>query len=336
MRAAPGEKWLDEAANVFAGSRLPRDAKGAVNWDTHALLSVMAGQWNSVFSKKLGKAERNLVEELRATRNDWAHQKPFSTDDAYRALDSVERLLRAVGAMVEAENVKRLRLEVLGELTSTNRAAAISANATGALAQEPVRPGSASVVAKPGSVSGNYGPLHARMLGAREDETTIAFEQIEHLLADKLPASAYKHRAWRANKDPFKTVLRGKRAWRLAGSKAYPDMRVQRVTFRRGWPAPEGGVARGGFCATPKARALGCPKLLPLWGETERGPLAPSGLPRRVRTSAMSGRQTGAEHSRRRGETTRAKHAASPAKNSRPRPTLPCRLRAQYHRRWRA
>ncbi len=37
-----------------------------------------------------------------------------------------------------------------------------------------------------------------------------------------------------------------------------------------------------------------------------------------------------------RPETTRAKHAASPAKNSRPRPTLPCRLQAQYHRRWRA
>ncbi len=45
----------------------------------------MAGQWNSVFSKKLGKAERNLVEELRNTRKDRAHQKPFSTGDAYRA-----------------------------------------------------------------------------------------------------------------------------------------------------------------------------------------------------------------------------------------------------------
>ena len=112
MRAAHGEKWLDEAANTFAGGRLPRDAKGAVNWDTHALLSVMAGQWNSVFSKKLGKAERNLVEELRATRNDWAHQKPFSTDDAYRALDSIHRLLSAISAEQAAE-VERSKQELL-------------------------------------------------------------------------------------------------------------------------------------------------------------------------------------------------------------------------------
>lgn len=76
MRSALGEKWLDEAANAFRDGRLPRDAKGAVNWDSHALLSVMANTWHSVFSKKLGKAERNLVEELRNTRNDWAHQKP--------------------------------------------------------------------------------------------------------------------------------------------------------------------------------------------------------------------------------------------------------------------
>ncbi len=112
MRAAYGEKWIDEAGNAFRDGRLPRDAKGAVNWDTHALLSVMAGQWNSVFSKKLGKAERNLVEELRNTRNDWAHQKPFSTDDAYRALDSIHRLLSAISAEQAAE-VERSKQELL-------------------------------------------------------------------------------------------------------------------------------------------------------------------------------------------------------------------------------
>src|SRR6185437_12206727 len=80
MRAAYGEKWLDEAASAFRDGRLPRDAKGTVNWDTHALLSVMANSWHNVFGKKLGKAERNLVEELRNTRNDWAHQKVFSND----------------------------------------------------------------------------------------------------------------------------------------------------------------------------------------------------------------------------------------------------------------
>jgi hypothetical protein len=29
MRAAPGEKWIDEAANSFRDGQLPRDTKGA-------------------------------------------------------------------------------------------------------------------------------------------------------------------------------------------------------------------------------------------------------------------------------------------------------------------
>ncbi len=112
MRAAYGEKWLDEAGKAFRDGRLPRDAKGAVNWDTHALLSVVAYNWSPVFSKKLGNGERNLVEELRNARNDWAHQKPFSTDDTYRALDSVRRLLSAISAG-EADEVDRSEQELL-------------------------------------------------------------------------------------------------------------------------------------------------------------------------------------------------------------------------------
>ena len=37
----------------------------------------------------LGRAERSLVQELRDSRNKWAHQEPFSSDDADRALDSI-------------------------------------------------------------------------------------------------------------------------------------------------------------------------------------------------------------------------------------------------------
>ncbi len=112
MRANLGERWIDEASNSFRDGRLPRDAKGAVNWDAHALLSVTAGQWNPVFSKKLGKAERNLVEELRNTRNDWAHQKNFSTDDTYRTLDSIHRLLSAISGE-QATEVERSKQELL-------------------------------------------------------------------------------------------------------------------------------------------------------------------------------------------------------------------------------
>src|SRR5438128_920704 len=68
------------------------------DWDAAALLKIMWETWNEVFRKTLGKAERSLVSELREQRNKWAHQNSFSTDDAYRALDSVGRLLMAVSA----------------------------------------------------------------------------------------------------------------------------------------------------------------------------------------------------------------------------------------------
>jgi hypothetical protein len=44
--------------------------------------------------------------EIRDWRNKWAHQEPFSSDDAYRALDSAERLLSAVSAP-EGDEVER-------------------------------------------------------------------------------------------------------------------------------------------------------------------------------------------------------------------------------------
>ena len=72
----------------------------------------MWDQWNSVFYNVLGHAERSLVSELRVSRNKWAHQKAFSTDDLYRALDSIQRLLTSISAE-EANEIERQKQEVL-------------------------------------------------------------------------------------------------------------------------------------------------------------------------------------------------------------------------------
>ena len=72
----------------------------------------MWNQWQIVFRKTLGQAERSLVSELRDVRNKWAHQNPFSGDDAYRALDSVSRLLTAVSAS-QADDVEKMKMELL-------------------------------------------------------------------------------------------------------------------------------------------------------------------------------------------------------------------------------
>ena len=84
----------------------------AANWDVAALLRVMWEAWNEVFGKTLGRAERSLVSELRDHRNNWAHQKPFSTDDAYRALDSIGRLLSAVSAP-QSDELEKMKMELL-------------------------------------------------------------------------------------------------------------------------------------------------------------------------------------------------------------------------------
>jgi len=68
--------------------------------------------WYGVFGKVLGPVERALVSELIDDRNRWAHQKPFSTGDAYRVLDSVQRLLTAISAE-EADELDEQMQELL-------------------------------------------------------------------------------------------------------------------------------------------------------------------------------------------------------------------------------
>src|SRR4051794_4490598 len=62
------------------------------------------------FDDAIGRVGQGYAKELREYRNDWAHNKSFSDDDAYRCLDTGERLLAAVGAPSVADEVKRIRL----------------------------------------------------------------------------------------------------------------------------------------------------------------------------------------------------------------------------------
>ena len=86
--------------------------KPTAEWDVAGLLKLMWETWNDVFRRILGPAERGLVGELRGHRNKWAHQESFSSDDAYRALDSVGRLLAAVSAP-QSDELERLKMELL-------------------------------------------------------------------------------------------------------------------------------------------------------------------------------------------------------------------------------
>ncbi len=100
-----------EAARLLGDDRLVA-RKRIREWDVAALLRVMWEGWNEVFRRTLGQAERSLVSELRDWRNKWAHQEAFSTDDAYRVLDSAARLLSAISAP-EAGELERMKQELL-------------------------------------------------------------------------------------------------------------------------------------------------------------------------------------------------------------------------------
>src|SRR5579863_3724218 len=113
MEAVYGERWLQEAAASLREYQLASARSGELSGDTQVLLMVMWDQWHAVFKNVLGHAERSLVSELRETRNKWAHQAAFSTDDAYRALDSTQRLLSAVSAAPQASEIDRQKQELL-------------------------------------------------------------------------------------------------------------------------------------------------------------------------------------------------------------------------------
>ncbi|MDE2771369.1 MAG: DUF499 domain-containing protein [Bacteroidota bacterium] len=81
-------------------------------WDVAALLKIMMASWRDVFRVILGPAERSFVSELLEHRNNWAHQKQFSGDDALRVLDTTSRLLTSISAPQSAD-IEKLRLELL-------------------------------------------------------------------------------------------------------------------------------------------------------------------------------------------------------------------------------
>ena len=97
--------------------------RGSVSLQDPALqLKVMADHWDVVFRNELTRSDRNVVFELRDVRNKWAHNEAFTADDAYRALDSIERLLVAVDAVEAADVGAGPRTNSCGRGTKRRRA----------------------------------------------------------------------------------------------------------------------------------------------------------------------------------------------------------------------
>ena len=103
-RSEDGQRWFQQWQQ--------RQSRPVSLQDPAFQLRVVADKWDTVFRSELPRSARNLIDELREVRNREAHRDEFSVEDAYRALDSMERLLTAIGAP-EAEELGRAKNDLL-------------------------------------------------------------------------------------------------------------------------------------------------------------------------------------------------------------------------------
>ncbi len=112
LEAKHGKYWITTVTAAWPNELNWQEGDELPQLDAAVLLRMMWDQWNVVFAHTLGFSERSLVSELREVRNKWAHQNAFSSDDAYRALDSAARLLTAISAP-QAEELEKMKMELL-------------------------------------------------------------------------------------------------------------------------------------------------------------------------------------------------------------------------------
>lgn len=120
LKAFYGQLWWRDGVEGALGSRIGAEAKAGdtdeesfAALDVQALMIILWNNWNQVFHEKLGHVGRTYVSELREVRNRWAHQQAFTAEDAYRGLDTMQRLLEMIAAAPEAEAIKASAREMM-------------------------------------------------------------------------------------------------------------------------------------------------------------------------------------------------------------------------------
>jgi hypothetical protein len=120
LKSQLGDNW--QSALPDTTGRGPRAKPQPTNLDDpQILLGLLWDQWNAVFKNTLGHVERSIVSELRDVRNRWAHNEQFSSNDAIRALDSMERMLNAVSAAEAGTEVGQMRMDLMRTMFDEQR-----------------------------------------------------------------------------------------------------------------------------------------------------------------------------------------------------------------------
>ena len=113
MKARHKDEWQEKIREVLRSNKSTAEkaSRAQIPWDAPLIVNVINSEWQYLFRNKLGKAERGMLHELSEIRNRWAHQEAFSTDDTWRALDTIHRLLSSISAGDEAAQVDRLKAD---------------------------------------------------------------------------------------------------------------------------------------------------------------------------------------------------------------------------------
>lgn len=111
LESAFPSHWQARVVGRIPNLRRGRD--GRIHWDQLKLLNAMDRFWDDAFRTVLGRAERSMVNELVDVRNKLSHNEKFTYDDAERALDSMRRLMKAIGVGAVAERLGNSRDTIL-------------------------------------------------------------------------------------------------------------------------------------------------------------------------------------------------------------------------------
>ena len=76
------------------------------------MVTERLGDLGFPFGDFISRAQQNLAGELREVRDKWAHRQAFTSDDTYRAVDTAERFVRALGDISAADKLRILRRDV--------------------------------------------------------------------------------------------------------------------------------------------------------------------------------------------------------------------------------
>lgn len=118
MSKSLGEGWknVPEVRKIIR----PDDEQSPITvLDSQKLLKLIANNWNPVFSRVLSLKQKNWVYELLTTRNEEAHEVEFDDKMTERALDTMECLLRAIGATDEAAVIDGIKMNKFPQMRKT-------------------------------------------------------------------------------------------------------------------------------------------------------------------------------------------------------------------------